>query len=225
MSHPNSLDLEAFACGEEAAAIGEHLATCEACTSFVAKLRGLAAPRAEIVTRAVRSHRNRNVLAAASVAIPLAVAALVLFLVRTPETAPDRTVTPPAPIAQNDPEPETAFKGGVQVAVIRERAGSQQRFTSAVSVRPGDRLRVEVALDREQTILAAVVGEDGSWLELMRSDARGRGTHLSERSAKVDAHPLRGTILVGPPAAIERARATKNLDGVSTIRVEWEATP
>ena len=90
-------------------------------------------------------------------------------------------------------------------------------------MKPGDRLRVEVALDREQTILAAVMGEDASWLELMPDGVRPPGTHFSERSARVDASPLRGTILVGAPGAVQRARQTKRFDDVATVRVDLGA--
>jgi len=107
--------------------------------------------------------------------------------------------------------------------VIRERAGQQARFTGMVAVQPGDRLRVEVALDREQAILAAVMGDDASWLELMPEGRRRPGTHFSERSARVDASPMRGTILVGSPEAVARVRTTRRLEGVASIRVEWEA--
>jgi hypothetical protein len=111
------------------------------------------------------------------------------------------------------------------VAVIRARGSDQARFTSTVRVRPGDRLRVEVALDREQAILAAVMGDDGSYLELMAPAQRGAGTHFSERSAKIDATPTRGVIVVGPSAAVRRARETKQFEGLASLRVEWEGAP
>ncbi len=161
--------------------------------------------------------------------VPLAAAAALLLFLRSPSTK-DVLAPPPsasaAPQETSEPapaDPETTFKGGIHIAVIRERAGQQTRFTGSVSVIPGDRLRVEVALDREQAILAAVMGDDASWLELMTEGPRPPGTHFSERSARVDASPMRGTILVGTPDAVARARATKRFDDVATIRVVWEA--
>jgi hypothetical protein len=127
-------------------------------------------------------------------------------------------VPPPPPSP-----PETTFKGGIQVAVVRERAGQQSRFTGRVPVRPGDRIRVEVALDREQAILGAVLGDDASWLELLEDGVRQPGTHFSERSARVDATPLTGTIVVGAPEAVRRARETRRFEGVSVVRIDWEA--
>jgi hypothetical protein len=159
----------------------------------------------------------------------------------TPSTAsgPDRILMAPyfgapgAPGAPRAPgvtgassgEPETTFKGGMQLAVVRDRGGGQARFSSAVRVRPGDRLRVEVALDREQAILGAVLGDDGTYLELMPLAVRGPGTHLSERSARIDASPTFGTIVIGPPEAVARARETKRLVGVASLRVEGEDAP
>jgi hypothetical protein len=178
-----------------------------------------------MVARATRTARNRSLVASATVVVPLlAAAAILVVLTRTPEVVPAER---PAPVVVNEPapDPETAFKGGPQIAVIRERGGEQKRFTTKVSVRPGDRLRVEVALDRSETILAAVIGEDGSYLEVMRGETRGRGTHLSERSARIDASETRGSIVVGTPDAVARARATKKMDGVSVIRVDWEGGP
>lgn len=230
MTHPNSLDLEAFACGEEIAHVETHLAECSACSAFVERLRGALSagpslPKAsESVARIEAKARRRWIFAASTVAVPLAAAAVFLLFLRDPATKAW------APIASNDPgivtadpDPETTFKGGFQIAVIRERAGQQGRFTDKVSVRPGDRLRVEVALDREQAILAAVMGEDESWLLLMPEGVRRPGTHFSERSARVDASPLRGTVLAGPPQAVARARSSKRFEGVSAIRIEWES--
>ena len=191
--------------------------------------------------------RRRLWMITTSVITPLAAAAAILLLMRsTPDPASGRTpsgldpmssATPAAPAPPDTlrmgklpppgpaADPDTRFKGGRQIAVIRERAGEQTRFSSSVPVRPGDRLRVEVALDREQAILGAVLADDGSYLELMPEAVRGAGTYLSERSAKIDAAPTRGTIVIGSPDAVARARATKQLDGVATLRVESEPQP
>ncbi|HVH47326.1 MAG TPA: hypothetical protein VM925_33555 [Labilithrix sp.] len=264
MTHPSSLDLEAFACGEGNTSVEDHVAECASCGAFVERLRGAlsagpsrsraadvvarAAARGEVTEEAGRegplerhaassnarkvAHR-RWFLKAASVAVPLAAAAALLLFLRTPKSGNDTegptSKTPatsePIALATPVPEPETSFKGSVQVAVIRERAGQQSRFSGRVGVKPGDRLRVEVALDREQTILAAVMGDDASWLELMSVSARRPGTHFSERSARIDASPLRGTILVGSPESMRRAKESKDLSGVSAVRVEWEGAP
>lgn len=244
-THPNSLDLEAFAVGEPSAVVGAHVSECAACNAFVERAKGAlsAGPSKkkalDVVALAATTRASAKPtpkrspwFVASTLVAPLAAAAALLFLLRTPSTrtivpsstAPT-TTGPSAVIAPTETasDPETTFKGGVQIAVIRERDGKQARFTSSVTVKPGDRLRVEVALDREQTILAAVMGEDASWLELMSSGPRRPGTHFSDRSARVDASPLRGTVIVGSPEAVSRARDTRRFEGVATVRIEWEA--
>jgi hypothetical protein len=273
MTHPNSLDLEAFACGETAGSIENHLSECATCSAFVERLRGAlsagpsraraadavaraathldhvdregsAAPERLVQPRSARAlehqsvcsrkrigalARRRWLMTASTVAVPLAAAAVLLLLVRTGSTPdthaplPSLATTGTVATTTADPAPETTFKGGIQVAVIRERAGHQARFTGSVEVKPGDRLRVEVALDREQAILAAVMGDDTSWIELMPERVLRPGTHFSDRSAHVDSSPMHGTILVGAPEAVAGARASRRFDDVAAIRVAWEA--
>jgi hypothetical protein len=278
MTHPSSLDLEAFAVGEPLPAHhAGHIEECSACGAFLDRLRAAmsdppsAAQTNDAVARALarmtkthelddasaareheveeprepaapRDPKRRLWLVASSVIAPLAAAAAILLLMRSPATPaePQANVDPPEPpaykiqmetfppgtviaTASGTAEPDTQFKGGMQVAVVRERGGSQARFSSTVRVKPGDRLRVEVALDHEQAILGAVLADDGSYLELMPQAVRGPGTHFSERSAKIDAAPTRGTIIIGKPEAVARARETKSFEGVTTLRVELES--
>lgn len=225
MNHPNSLDLEAFACGDEIAAVGGHVDACDACRSFVDRLRDLPAPKIDLPAASVTPLFQRKNLAA--IALPLAAAAILFLVLREKnpvgDAAPALPATPPA-VAPSivTEDPPTSFKGVRQIAVIRERDGEQKRFTGRVPVKEGDRLRVEVAIDREQTIVAGVLGEDGSYLELMPPVVRPAGTHYSEKSARVSGPPANGTILVGTEEQVARAKkhaATADLD---EVRVEWE---
>lgn len=241
VTHPNALDLEALAVGEETSqtlAHTRHVEACVACRAYVARARGLTArvSVAPWLTEARRTEKRRRVTMLVVAAAPLAAAAAFLLVARGP-SAPAPSATPVAPstaagastatrilLAQN--EPDTTFKGGPQVAIVRERTGAQDRFVGTVRVRPGDRLRVEVALDRSQAILAGVRGDDGSWVELMPEAVRGAGTHFSEKSARIDATPSGGTIFVGAPEAVRRARETGDTArdaSVRALRVEWEA--
>lgn len=204
MSHPSSLDLEAFACGEENAPVAAHLEACDACRAFVEELGALPAPA---LAPPAKRRSRWNV---GAIALPLAAAAALVLLLRSPKK--EGVVVPPVATAASTEEPATSFKGLRQVAVIRERDGEQRRFTGKVPVREGDRLRVEVAIDREQAILAAVVSDDGSTLELMPAAVRAPGTHYSEKSARVSGPPMGGKIVVG--GTLE--------DADSVIRVEWE---
>jgi len=217
MTHPNSLDLEAFASGDAVPGLAEHVDVCPACRDFVERVRSMMAETTppvdearRVVARAKRGMTRRFLAVATAIAIPVAAAAVVLLVVRSPTETSQGRIT---------------FKGGVQLAVIRERGGEQMRFTSRVPVQPGDRLMLEVSLDREQELLGAVIGDDDSYLELMPVEARGAGTHLSERAARVDASPLNATIIVGSEADVAQARKLRNFDDVTSLRVEWEAAP
>lgn len=235
MTHPNSLDLEAFACGDEIASVSAHVAACDACRTFVDKLRDLPIPKIDLpaATATVTSIFQRKNLAA--IALPLAAAAILVIVLRdktdkragddvttiAPATA-TATATGPDRILMATAEPATSFKGVRQVAVIRERDGEQKRFTGRVPVKEGDRLRIEVAIDREQTIMAGVLSEDGSYLELMPGTMRAAGTHYSEKSARVSAPPSNGTILVGTEEQVERAKKHLPTTDLDEVRVEWE---
>jgi hypothetical protein len=223
MNHPSAIDLEGFACGEPSGAVSGHLPDCAACRAYVERARGVAreAPPPLKLPRA-----PRRLARAPTAVVPLAAAAAALFWMRTAQRAPAETPAPaPTEIAAAAPAPETTFKGAIQVAVFRERDGRQERSTGPLRVRPGDRLRVEVALDRSQPVAGAVLGDDGSFVELLPGAVRPAGTHLSERSVRIDARPMNGTILVGPPDAVSRARATGAAEGVTTLRLEWEPSP
>ncbi len=143
----------------------------------------------------------------------------------SPHDAPSQTFAAANTTETDDLPPETRFKGDVQLAVVRDRAGHQARFASTTRVRSGDRLRIEVALDREQVIVGGVFGDDGSYLELMPAGVREAGTHFSEHSVRIDAQPTRGIIAVGSPEAMARARAMKDFGGVSTLRLDVEGSP
>jgi|CXWL01.1.fsa_nt_gi hypothetical protein len=236
MTHPNAIELEAFACGEPARHVADHLDACDACQSYVARARDVAPshPRAELapaLAAARKAERSRRVIFGTWVALPLAAAAAFLLWLGARE-APEarrRSGPPPQAVALLTPppsgidEPETTFKGGLQIAIVRERRGTQERSIGPMTVTAGDRLRIEVAIDRTQAILGAVLGDDGSYIELM-DGVHDAGTYFSDKSVRVDARPLSGTILVGTPEAVRLARVTHRLDGLRTIRVEWEGS-
>jgi hypothetical protein len=238
VNHPNAIRLEAFACGEAAPDVGDHVRECDACRTFVERTQRVAAEAplvelARLLPLAAPPKPARRVVPLTALFAPLAAAAAAILWANgwtgTGKHAPV-DATPSAPTVSEPPapaaiEPETTFKGSLQVSVIRDRDGAQDRFVEGVRVHPGDRLRIEVALDRPQTIVGAIVGDDGSYLEMMSAEVRSAGTHLSERSARVDARPLHGTILVGAPDAVKRARATGEATGVAKLRVEWEPSP
>ncbi|AKU99330.1 hypothetical protein AKJ09_05994 [Labilithrix luteola] len=245
--HPSSIALEAFACGESVSTVREHVEGCAECRSFVDRMTQASATFAAdagsieaMLQRASASAERPS--AAPDNVVPLAlkkadkrlallpllaVAAGVLLWLRigsgpSPATLADNSTAKATDISIPG-EPETSFKGGLLLAVVRERAGDQTRFVSKVGIRGGDRLRIEVALDRSATILAGVLGEDGTFLDLMPEGVRAAGTHFSEQAAHFDSEPTRGWILVGSADAIARSKAAHAPRGdVTVMRLEWE---
>lgn len=230
MTHPSSLDLEAFACGEQRTNVEEHLGACNACKAFVAKIeeatKAFLAKEDEKKVVPISAAREKKKSTTWIMVLPLvAVAAGVLLWIAFPkgEKPKDQPVAQNTAVPTSTEEPETTFKGGMQLAVVRERAGKQERFTSRVVVHPGDRLRIEVALDRPGAILAGVLADDGTFLPLMADETRGPGTHYSEQAARFDDDPTRGWVLVGPPDAIAKAKAARApVPGVTSMRLDWE---
>lgn len=221
MSHPNAITLEAFACGESNAHIATHLETCTLCQDYVTKAQGLRMSR-RTPQRTARSHVWWIV------AVPAAAAAL--FLLLRPQADELRTgIRVPASVvvAEATHEEETTpirFKGeSLQIAVVRDRGGQQARFTDVVKTRPGDRLRLEVAIDSSQAILGGVLGDDGSWLEMTTDGVREVGTFFSEKSTRIDGEPTSGIVLVGPPDDVRRAKKDHLFAGLKTVRIEIEA--
>ena len=221
-THPNAIDLEAFASGEPIARVATHVETCDECRGYVAKIGALEAPMVPKTStiRELRPKRARIEL----LAIPLAAAAALLLFLRSPEVRhlDQAHVALQVPEVTAEPEPTVRFKGGMQLAVVRERKGAQDRFTDTFTIRPGDRLRLEVAVDQSRSILGAVLGDDGSYLELMDEGVRDAGTYFSEKSARIDSDPTPGTLIVGDPGLVRAAKVTRHFDGLRTVRVERE---
>jgi len=226
--HPTGARLDAVITGDADPHAAAHVASCAECAAYVERLRQgaesfAAAPRPspEAFVQAVvrrraaegaRRARSRWIGATTSV---LALAACVVILVRArPITAPPNDV----PVVAPGPGP-IRFKGGSQVAVIVERRGGQSREMGALSVAPGDRIRVEIALDHDDDVEAGVLADDGTWVALQPATHFGAGTHFSAGAVAFDQHVNEGWVVVGPPDAVARARATRDLSSVHAIRI------
>lgn len=233
--HPNPADLELVALGEGPAEASTHVATCAACADYVGHLtRGAeefarsrpvepfidavardrdhgtsrtSAGTAGTVVPFERMLRRRLVWAVA----PLAAAALVLFVLRPSLKGPREgaVATLERPSTESN---DTTFKGGIALAVVRERSGAQERVVGEVEVRPFDRLRLELALDGARPIAAGVLAEDGTWASLFAPALLDGGTHFSELSVRFDDNPRDGWIVVGDPVAVERARRERTIE-------------
>jgi hypothetical protein len=120
---------------------------------------------------------------------------------------------------------ESRFKGGLVVAVVRDRGGRQERLAGPFPVRAGDRVRVEVSTDRDRPLAAGLLTDEGEWVTLLAPVALEAGTHYSELAARFDESPTRATLLVGDPEDVERARASRDFVRVVAWRVTSEAAP
>src|SRR6202011_3209619 len=78
------------------------------------------------------------------------------------------------------PTGESHFKGGLVVAVVRDRAGHQERLIGPFTVRAGDRIRVEVSSDGERPLSAGLLTDEGTWVTLLAPTILEAGTHYSE---------------------------------------------
>jgi hypothetical protein len=176
-----------------------------------------------------RTPRASWVVRVGVVAAPLLAAALVLLLVRA--RPGDGGGAGPSVAARagegpsTGPAAESRFKGGLVVAVVRERGGRQERLAGPFQVRAGDRVRVEVSTDRDGPLAAGLLTDEGEWVTLLAPVALEAGTHYSELAARFDESPTRATLLVGDPEDVARARASRDFARVLAWRVTSEAAP
>ena len=125
---------------------------------------------------------------------------------RAPTPASTPTLTPASTL--------THFKGEHVVFAILERGGVQRRVAGPLEVEPGDRLRVEIAVDHDEPLTAGLLSADGSWAPLLAPASLSPGPHLSELAARFDDSPTDALLLVGSPDDVARARATRQLGGL-----------
>jgi hypothetical protein len=235
-AHPPADRLDALAAGEEDAALAEHLAECASCKSYVETLRAAAfgfageppsppefarkvADRADTIGGAKPSKGKtvRRMFFAAAPVLAAAAVAILVLRARPPDPVPGEDVPEPAASAAG-----MRFKGTLPIAVVRQRGAAQERFAGKVSVRPGDALRLELSLDRERSISAGLLGEDGSFVELIAPKKLPPGTHFSDLAARFDDHPTRGWLIAGDPDSVEQARKSRGFERLTAIYVEVE---
>jgi hypothetical protein len=185
-------------------------ATTEAQATRTAEARPETLPRKGTLAR---------VLPFAATVLPLAAAAVAVFALQRPVPHEDPQLEPTAT------SPAVRFKGGATLAVVRDREGTQDRFTGKVAVGPNDALRIELGVDAEGTYEAGLLGEDGSWMVLLAPTMLRPGAHFSERAARFDAHPEAGVLVAGPVAEVEAARKSRDFSRVIVLPVEVARDP
>jgi hypothetical protein len=233
--HPNAMRLDALAVGERDDEAKAHVAACAACASYVeaiaqgaatfARDEGAAADKfvQAVRTRAIAPVRVRRRTGSwmAGATTVLALAACLLLLVRGANHPPDGVTVPTAtPSAAEPVKGPIRLKGGMTVNAIVERGGVQLRKTGPLDLAPGDRLRIEIALDENADIAAGVLADDGEWAELQAPAFLTAGMHYSERSVFFRSDVPTGWLLVGAPDAIATARRTRDFAGLVAVRVQ-----
>lgn len=226
--HPAGARLDGVATGDSDAEADAHVASCAECSAYVGRLREQidAFARAQVehpdgfvasVLQRRATHvrrtfpvRARWIAGATSV---VALAAVVLLVLHLPRGEPlDSGGVGPR-------EGPIRFKGGAQIAVVVEHRGVQSRELGSLLVAPGDRIRVEIALDHAESVTAGVLTEAGEWAELQPPALFEAGTHFSEKSIAFDGNVEEGWVVVGPPEAVEHARRTRDFGLVHAIRI------
>jgi hypothetical protein len=225
--HPPSYKLEGHAAGDHDPEVAEHAKSCEPCRLYLEQsiagasewARMGASPIRALLTQPLpkRAPRVVRLMRVATFAVPLAAAAALAIFVG--HFDPQKPHEHGEEVAQGG----ARFKGALQIAVVREREGVQERFKSVVPIRAGDKLRVEVAVDGTYSVTGGVLDEDGAWLPVLDARERSAGKYLSDRAAEIDAYPSNGIVVVGEPGAVDRARASRDFSAVSVIRIQPES--
>jgi hypothetical protein len=247
--HPAAAALEEIAAGGRHAATEDHLRACGACREHVTSLRAEAAtfrlgaqPPAFVarVEQTVLAEARRvsspgaRWKATAGVVAVFAVAAALLVFLRRPAT-PEADV-PLAPLSSSRPLPSAPpvgigssraawrFMGRRELAVIRERDGQQERFTGSVTVRAGDRLRAQISLDHDETLVLAVLEATGALTTLLDATALESGTHYSDAAARFTDPIEPGWVVSGSPEEIARARDARSPLALSAVAIVPESS-
>lgn len=244
--HPPSFRLDAHAAGDEEGAVGAHLTECEPCRTyvdgmkreaaafaadaetsaveFVAQLRGRGSKAVESVSlvaaaepRKARAKMGTHLrfVKVAWIATPMLAAAAAVFFVVRPAPSPVEPLF-------MESTARTRFKGNLQLTIVRDRDGYQQKLSAEVRVKPHDRIRVEIGVSDKRPIVVGMFGKDGTWVPLILPTVLEAGTHISERAAHFDDSPTEGWILAGHPEAVERARTTRIFDEIMAMPVVRE---
>lgn len=241
-THPDSVHLDALALGgDDARAVPaearEHVTTCASCKKYVSELRREISVAPSLSRGSLPSPSSRALLDVSSSPPPprsavvrklftigpilAAAAAMLLYFRLQGGPAADPSGTVPTPSVS---QAEVHFKGGLPMAVVRERAGVQSRHTHTVDVQAGDRLRIEVALDTARPIAAGILDDTGSYTSLLAPSLLDPGTHYSDRAARIDEHPTAGWVLAGEPEALQRARVSHDWSEIAAMPIRVEAT-
>jgi hypothetical protein len=221
-THPAAYRLDAVAAGDDDEEVSGHMRACDECAAYVGTLRHQAKAFREGSSaqdhraRALARLRGRRRARVIGIALPLVAAAVLLMLRARPM---QQGSVPRLESAAPAESGEARFKGKLSVIAIRERDGQQERIVGPFTVRASDRVRIEVSVDRDGPVTAGLLTDGGDWIVLLAPVALAAGTHYSEQAARFDETPTKATLLVGRPSAVDRARRTRDFEGLVAWRV------
>jgi hypothetical protein len=223
--HPTTFGLEAHHAGEGSAATAQHLLVCSSCAEYV---RGLDEAAAEFRGRTnpeqfVRDIRRRTATSRfvghrspLTFLVPLAGAlGVVAVCFAVLRSSPGLT----AHVADELRPRGGDGRAAVTVILRHARDGHQSRHSAEVVARPGDRLRVEVAVAQATELEAVILDDDGGRTSLGPRRAFPAGTHLLEPTFTFDSRPFAARILVGPPDGVAHTLAGQADDRVRSVAV------
>jgi hypothetical protein len=243
-AHLANSKLDAIAAGELVDGSAAHLANCAACTDYVTNLRAeiaaasgdfaaphadafasaIAAKAAEPATAQVHALRPRSRLAYVGyAATALAMAAGIGLFLRTPLShsggANSSGSASSATLASSGTTSGQRFKGTASVAVVRESGGVQSRQTGPCSLKPNDRIRLEITTQGDDAIAAGVLSDTGEYFPLVPAEALTAGTHFSRDAMRFDDKPFKGWVVWGPPDKITALQQTRDVQSVQFLAI------
>lgn len=115
-------------------------------------------------------------------------------------------------------------KGADGPALIVRRGEKQAFERGPVTIIPEDELRLHFELTEPGLIKAGIMTDSGEWVELVEGEF-GVGQHTPEATLRVDDQPSSGTLLLGSPAEVDKARAGDTNARVQRLRLEWKGAP
>jgi hypothetical protein len=227
-SHPALYQLETYAAGDRVPATVQHLADCDACKAqveqlaamyetlpaedFLAKIdaRAKTADDAAVDNVVVGPWRARAAWVAGVGALA---AGTYLFVGHTAPARQPTVVT----------EEGVRFKGErLQLALVRERSGAQERLTKTVRVKAGDRVRAELVLERPGAVTVVLLRDDGKTWPMLAPTELKPGVNYSPEAIRFDAERFVGYVVAGDPESVELALSKQDFAKVQRVRVESE---
>lgn len=141
--------------------------------------------------------------------------------------APATTGSGEAPSPASPSEPAAPWhatdlvgKGAGGPALIVRRDDAQFVARGIATIQPGDELRLRFELTTPGRVEAGISMASGEWVPFVSGDFAA-GQHTPPATLRVDEEPSSGTLLLGAPSEVARARAGTADADVQKLPIEW----